>query len=97
VHVSLREKNGELGTGLNLHYGDLDLAAVPKKERAVVLVGAKAGRYGTVTVRTGICYCFSLSFTVQERRSLVAHSFLITNQISPSFFSIHREWKARRW
>jgi len=54
--VSLREKNGELGTGLNLHYGDLDLAAVPKKERAVVLVGAKAGRYGTVTVRTDICF-----------------------------------------
>ena len=65
MHVSLREKNGELGTGLNLHYGDLDLAAVPKKERAVVLVGAKAGRYGTVTVRTGICcFSFSLSFTV---------------------------------
>ena len=51
MHVSLREKNGELGIGLNLHYGDLDLAAVPKKERAVVLVGPKAGRHGTVTVR----------------------------------------------
>ena len=50
VHVSLRERNGDLGFGLTVHYSDLDLALVQKRERAVILAGKDRGKMGTVTV-----------------------------------------------
>ena len=42
---------GELGTGHNVHYSDIDLAIPQKKERAIVITGKDAGKTGTVTVR----------------------------------------------
>lgn len=51
MHVSLRERTGDLGAGMSLHYGDLDLAQVPKKEKVIVLAGKYKDCKGYVTVR----------------------------------------------
>ena len=66
VHVSLRERTGDLGAGMSLHYGDLDLAQVPKKEKAVVVAGKDKGRTGYVTVGFAsqplLCFLFLFFF-----------------------------------
>ena len=59
VQLSLRDKNGGLQGGFRLHYGDLDLAVPPKRERVMVLTGKDQYKTGVVSVSSVyICIVF---------------------------------------